>query len=57
MTDGIHSYVTLENNLRITPGELQKSGKIWEKTCGLGPTKEKNTVEKDDEQIDEAPEQ
>ena len=28
MTDGIHSYVKLEKNLRITPGELEESGKI-----------------------------
>ena len=28
MTDGIHSYLTLEKNLRITPGELEESGKI-----------------------------
>ena len=27
-TDGIHSYVTLEKNLRITPGKLEESGKI-----------------------------
>ena len=24
----IHSYLTLEKNLRITPGELEESGKI-----------------------------
>ena len=47
MTDEIHSYVTLEKNLRITPGELEESGKILGKTCGLGPTKEKSTVGKD----------
>ena len=28
VTDEIHSYVTLEKNLRITPGELEESGKI-----------------------------
>ena len=28
MTDDIHSYVTLEKNLGITPGELEESGKI-----------------------------
>ena len=28
LSDEIHSYVTLEKNLRITPGELEESGKI-----------------------------
>ena len=28
MTDGIHSYVTVENNLRITPEKLEESSKI-----------------------------
>ena len=28
VTDGIHSYVTLWKELRITPGELEESGKI-----------------------------
>ena len=28
LTDEIHSYVRLEKNLRITPGELEESGKI-----------------------------
>lgn len=35
VTDGIHSYVTLEKNLRITPEELKESGKI----VGKGKTK------------------
>ena len=29
---------TLKRILRISPGELEESGKILEKTCGLGPT-------------------
>ena len=28
MTDGIHSYVKLRKNLRITPGKLEELGKI-----------------------------
>ena len=31
LTDEIHSYIKLEKNLRITPGELEESGKILEK--------------------------
>ena len=33
-----------EKNLEITPGELEESGKILGKTCGLGPTKEKTPL-------------
>ena len=47
MTDEIHSYVTLWKELRITPGELEESGKILGKTCGLGPTEEKTPLKKD----------
>ena len=46
-----------EKNLRITPGELEESGKILGKTCGLGPTKEKTPLKRIVEQIDDAPEQ
>ena len=46
MTDGNHSYVTLEKNLSITPEKLEESGKILEKTCGLGPTQKKSPLEK-----------
>ena len=28
LSDEIHSYVTLEKKLRITPGKLEESGKI-----------------------------
>ena len=42
---------------RITPGELEESGRSWEKTCGLGPTEEITPLERDVEQIDDAPEQ
>ena len=57
MTDEIHSYVTLWKELRITPGELEESGKILGKTCGLGPTEEITPLERIVEQIDDAPEQ
>ena len=46
LTDEIHSYVNFQKDLRITPGKLEESGKILGKTCGLGPTEKKNTVEK-----------
>ena len=46
-----------ENNLGITPGEFEESGKILGKTCGLGPTKEITPLERYVEQIDDAPEQ
>ena len=42
MTDGNHSYVTLEKN---SP-EKKSQVRSWKKTCGLGPTKE-ITVDKD----------
>ena len=57
MTDEIHSYVTLEKNLRITPGNRKSQVRSWEKTCGLGPTEEITPLERDVEQIDDAPEQ
>ena len=47
MTDRIHSYVTLEKNLRITPGELGESGKILEKDMWVRAHLRENTVEKD----------
>ena len=58
MTDGIHSYVTLEKNLRITPGELEESGKILEKDLWVrAHWIEKTPLERDVEQIDDAPEE
>ena len=33
-------------NLRITPEKLEESGKILEKTCGLGPTQKKHRWKK-----------
>ena len=56
MADEIHSYVTLEKNLRIAPGKPKSQVRSWEKTCGLGPTKDKTLLERDVEQIDDAPE-
>ena len=35
-----------EKNLSITPEKQKRQVRSWEKTCGLGPTKE-ITVEKD----------
>ena len=43
--------------LRITPGELEESSKILEKDLWVRAHWRENTVEKDDEQIDDAPEQ
>ena len=40
-----------------TPGELEESGKILGKDLWVRAHLRENTVEKDDEQIDEAPEQ
>ena len=45
MTDEIYSYVTLENNLRITPGELEESGKILGKDLWVRAHSKENTVE------------
>ena len=42
----------IENN----SGKLEESGKILEKTCGLGPTK-KTPLERIVEEIDDAPKQ
>ena len=54
----IHSYVKLRNGFENNSGRNQKSQvRSWEKTCGLGPTEEKNTVGKDVEEVDDAPEQ
>ena len=46
MTDEIHSYVTLEKNLRITPGELEESGKILGKDLWVRAHSKENTVER-----------
>ena len=42
-------------NLRITWGKLEEPGKILGKTFGLGPTKQKTPLERDVEEIDDAP--
>ena len=42
VTDGIHSYVKLRKTLGMAPGKLEESGKILEKTCGLGPTEKEH---------------
>ena len=47
----------LKRKLGITPGELEESGKILEKTCGLGPTKEITPLKRIVEEIDDAPKQ
>ena len=46
-----------ENDSRITPGNLDESGKILGKTRGLGPTKKKHRWKRTVEEIDDAPEQ
>ena len=45
-----------EKNLRIAPGNQKSWVRSWEKTGGLGPTKEKNTIERVVEEVDDAPE-
>ena len=58
LTDEIHTYDKLRKGFENNSGKLEESGKILEKTCGLGPTKRKKTpLERDVEQIDDAPEQ
>ena len=46
-----------EKNLGMAPRKLEESDKILGKTCGLGPTEEITPLERDVEQIDDAPEQ
>ena len=36
----------LEKNLTVTPGKLEESGKILEKTCGLGLTEENTPLKR-----------
>ena len=58
MTDEIHSYVTFEKNLRITPGELEESGKILGKDLWVrAHLREKHRWKGIFEEIDDAPEQ
>ena len=57
MTDGIHSYVTLEKNLRITPRELEESGKILGKDLWVRAHSKDTPLERIVEKIDDAPEQ
>ena len=47
VTDEIHSYITLSKELRITPGELEESGKILGKDLWVRAHWRDNTVEKD----------
>ena len=57
LTDEIHSYVKLQNDLRIAPGNQKSQVRSWKKTCGLGPTEEKTPSERIVDEVDEAPEQ
>ena len=44
-------------NLGIAPENQKSQVRSWEKTCGLEPTKEKTPLERDVEEVDDAPEQ
>ena len=45
MTDGIHFYVILEKNMRITLGKLEESGKILGKDLWVRAHSRENIVE------------